>query len=182
MLMEELFARGVMTMGASAADPARQVGVFRPEAIAGLPAIRAAEMAKFRWIEGDWAYENRVPATRCSPPYCDAGRSRFAMDEKGAWICSVGRDGALTRQITYDPFSRQWIYVLTQGSYGILRSAEGWVEDRIVFTGLMTMIGINCEWRMTWTRESDTAFGFVNEELGRGGKWEYIDEWRFTRK
>ena len=72
--------------------------------------------------------------------------------------------------------------MLTKGSYGILRSPQGWVEDRIVFSGMMTMVGIDCQWRMTWTIQSGNAFSFVNEELGADGSWEYIDEWRFTRK
>ena len=182
MLIEELFSRGVMTMGASKADPARQVGVFRPEAVAALPALRAAEIGKFRWIAGEWSYENRVPATRCNPAYTDIGTQRFSLGEKGAWICSVAPDGREGRLITYDPFSRQWIYVLTQGSYGMLRSAEGWTDDRIVFTGRMTMLGIDCEWRMTWTRHSDDVFGFVNEELDAGSHWQYIDEWHYRRK
>ena len=182
MLIEELFAKGVMTMGASKADPTRQVGVFRHEAVAPLPALRAVEMEKFRWIAGEWSFENRVPATRLSPAYRETGSSRFSFCENDAWICLVGADGRESRNITYDPFSRQWIYVLTQGSYGILRSPDGWVADRIVFSGMMTMIGIDCEWRMTWTKESVDAFGFVNEELGANGAWEYIDEWRFTRK
>lgn len=88
--------------------------------------------------------------------------------------------------ITFDPFSRQWIYVLTNGAYGILRSSEGWTQtekgDRIVFIGLMTMLGINCDWRMTWTRYSPDEFGFVNDECADGGSWLYIDEWNFRRK
>jgi len=47
---------------------------------------------------------------------------------------------------------------------------------------LMTMIGINCEWRMSWTKASDDEFAFVNEERGADGSWAYIDEWRMTRK
>ena len=182
MLIEELFSRGILTMGASQSDPARQAGVFRPEAVSELPAVRAAEMQKFRWIAGEWNYENRVPATRLSPAYTDVGMCRFSLCEQDAWICLVPPDGTQSRHITFDPFSRQWIYVLTQGSYGILRSPQGWIEDRIVFSGLMTMIGIDCEWRMTWTKESDDAFSFVNEELGAHGSWEYIDEWHFNRK
>jgi hypothetical protein len=181
-LIEELFLSGVMTMGASKADPDRQVGVFRPEAVAHLPAVRAAEMAKFRWIAGEWNYENVVPATRLSPAYTDVGSTRFSFCEKDAWICAVAADGRENRNITFDPFSRQWIYMLTQGSYGILRSREGWNADRIVFAGAMTMLGIDCEWRMTWTRENDDAFGFVNERRQVDGGWEYIDEWRFRRK
>ena len=182
MLIEELFSRGVMTMGASKADPGRQVGVFRPEAVAALPALRAAEMEKFRWIAGEWSFENRVPATQCSPAYTDTGSHRFSLCEKRTWTCSVAPDGREGRLITFDPFSGQWIYVLTQGSYGILRSREGWNGGRIVFAGRMTMLGIECEWRMTWTRENDDAFGFVNEELGADGSWQYIDEWRYKRK
>jgi len=182
MLIEELFSRGVMTMGPSKADPARQVGVFRPEAVAELPALRKREMEKFGWIAGEWKYENAVPATRCSPAYTDTGSCRYALGEKGTWVCAVTPDGAEMRLITFDPFSRQWIYVLTQGSYGILRGPEGWAGGRLVFTGLMTMIGIECEWRMTWHKQSEDAFGFVNEERGPDGAWSYIDEWRFTRK
>ncbi|PWT96859.1 MAG: hypothetical protein C5B51_32535 [Terriglobia bacterium] len=182
MLIEQLFSSGVMTMGPSKADPARQVGVFRPEAVAHLPALRAAEIEKFRWIVGDWNYENRVPATQCNPPYTDTGSSRFGICENNSWICAIAPGGKEIRQITFDPFSRQWIYVLTQGSYGMLRSPQGWANDRIVFAGLMTMLGIDCQWRMTWTRQSGDAFAFVNEELGPDGSWSYIDEWQFTRK
>ena len=182
MLIEELFSKGVMTMGPSKADPQRQVAVFRPEVVSALPAIRAAEMDKFRWIAGEGNYENRVSATRLSPAYTDVGSSRCSICENGAWICGVAPDGKQSRHITFDPFSRQWIYVLTQGSYGILRSSEGWADGRIVFSGAMTMLGIDCDWRMTWTKQTDDAFRFVNEECGSNGSWEYIDEWRFTRK
>jgi hypothetical protein len=182
MLIEELFSKGVMTMGVSKVDPKRQVGVFRPEAIAQLPAVRAAEMEKFRWISGEWDFENRVPATRLNPAYTDVGSSRFSFCEKDAWICHVTSDGKESRNITFDPFSHQWIYVLTQGSYGILRSSSGWLENCIVFSGLMTMIGIDCEWRMSWTKVSYDAFSFVNEQLGTDGRWEYVDEWHFTRR
>jgi hypothetical protein len=46
----------------------------------------------------------------------------------------------------------------------------------------MTMIGINCEWGMRWTRDGEDAFSFVNEERNDAGHWAYIDEWRFSRK
>src|SRR5215467_8132161 len=41
MLMEQLFSSGVMQMGASHVDPERQVGMFNPAALAGLPELRA---------------------------------------------------------------------------------------------------------------------------------------------
>jgi hypothetical protein len=182
MFIEELFSRGVMTKGASRADPDRRVAVFRPEALSELAAARAGELDKFRWIAGEWNYENRVPATRFNPAYEDVGSSRFSLCEKGGWICIVEPDGKEIRHITYDPFSRQWMYVLTRGAYGILRSPAGWDRDRIVFSGRMIMLGIDCDWRMTWTKKSDDAFGFVNEELLGDGSWGYIDEWQFTRK
>ena len=181
MIIEELFARGVMTMGPSKIDPARQVGVFRPEALAPLGAVRAAEFEKFRWIAGEWRHENRVPATAHSPAYSDPGTSRFAICENEGWICAVAPDGREVRHITFDPFSRQWIYVLTRGSYAILRSRGGWLGNSIVFSGEMTMLGIDCQWRMTWTRHSDDAFSFVNEALDATGTWQYVDEWHFTR-
>jgi len=181
MLIEKLFARGTMTMGPSRNDPERQVGVFPPELLPQLAALRAAELEKVRWLAGDWRYENQVPATRFSPAYTDAGICRFSLCENGAWICSGAPQGPERRNLTFDPLSRQWIYVLTQGSFGILRSSVGWTGNSIVFTGMMTMVGINCEWRMTWVKESEESFHFVNEELGTGGDWQYVDEWRFRR-
>lgn len=181
MLIEELFARGTMTMGASRSDPQRLVGTFPPELLKQLAAVRADELEKLRWLAGDWEYENRVPVTRLSPAYIDAGICRFSFCENNAWICSGAPQGPERRNITFDPLSRQWMYVLTQGSFGILRSSEGWTGSGIVFTGMMTMAGVNCEWRMTWAKESDDAFHFVNEELGPGGDWHYVDEWRFRR-
>lgn len=64
----------------------------------------------------------------------------------------------------------------------MLRSADGWHDGQIVFTGLMTMIGANLEWRMIWRRENDNHFSFTNEERAGDGSWVYIDEWRFRRR
>jgi hypothetical protein len=72
------------------------------------------------------------PGDAVEPGYTDVGSCRFSLSEKDAWICAVAPDGKERRHITADPFSRQWIYVLTQGSYGILRSPQGWIRDRIV--------------------------------------------------
>src|SRR5580765_6557088 len=162
-LIETLFARRLVRMGPSRHDASRQVATFDPEVLAGLASRRTDEMARFQWLIGDWTFENPVPATRLSPAYCDAGSASFASSPDGAFICMVARDGRQTPLLTFDPWSDQWIYMLTNGSYGVLRS-PGWQGDAITFAGTMTMIGINCEWRMTWTRDGPDAFRFVNEE------------------
>ncbi len=169
-------------MGPSRLDPNRMVGVFPSDLLKGLAAVRAVEIEAFRWIAGDWSYENSVPATGVSPAYIDIGSMRYSFCEENSWVYVVSPDGRQHRHITFDPFSKQWIYVLTRGSYGVLRSLEGWTGNQIVFSGLMTMIGINCEWRMTWTKASDTEFLFVNEEKSTDGSWTYVDEWRLKRK
>jgi len=127
MLMEELFARGIMMMG-PAGDPGRPVGVFNPNFLAGLAAARAAEMEKFRWLAGEWTSANRVPATARSPAYIDTGAATFQLCEKEGWICMVGRDGRERPRITFDAFSRQWIFLLFRNLtswavVSILRSA-----------------------------------------------------------
>ena len=180
-LIETLFSRRIVRMGPSRHDPSREVATFEPDALARLAADRAAEMERFWWLAGDWTFENPVPATRVSPAYCERGSATFSTSPDRMFICMVGRDGRQTPLLTFDPWSRRWIYMLTSGSYGTLRS-PGWDGDQIVFTGLMTMIGIDCEWRMTWTRQGEDAFGFVNEECAADGSWRYIDEWRYLRK
>jgi hypothetical protein len=181
-LLEQLFSRGIMRMGPCQADPSRQIGVFNPEILRALQALKTSEMEKFRWLAGEWDHENEVPATRLSPAYTDIGSSRFSFNEKDGWISMIGRDGRESPSLTFDPFSKQWIYVLVRGSYGILRSAEGWVEEAISFSGLMTMLGVTCDWRMTWTKDGADEFSFINEERDADGSWVYIDEWRFRRK
>jgi hypothetical protein len=99
-------------MGPSRIDPGSQVGVFNPDFVAGLPALRAAEMEKLRWLAGEWSYENAVPATGISPAYTDIGFTRFSLSTDSHWICLVAPDGRELPQITFDPFSRQWIYIL----------------------------------------------------------------------
>ncbi len=168
-------------MGSSHPDAGRQVGVFPLGLFQRLSAERAAVMEKFRWIAGDWSYENRVPATRLSPAYSDTGNQTFSLCEGERWVCIISPGGLPQRHITFDPLSKQWIYVVMRGAYGILRSPDGWSGNQIVFSGLMTMLGINFYWRMTWTRVSDDEFGFVNEELEAGGSRAYMDEWRFRR-
>ena len=181
MVIEHLFSSGLMQMGPSRIDPTRQVGIFNPEALAGLPALRSAKVEELRWIVGEWNYENRVPATRANPAYSDIGIGRYILCEKSNWICRIAADGRELPHITFDPFSRQWMYLLTNGAYGILRSPEGWLGNQIVFTGLMTMLGITCEWRIRWTKVTDDRCSFVNEEQNLDGTWAYIDEWRYWR-
>ncbi|MBV8572686.1 MAG: hypothetical protein JO319_18855 [Acidobacteriaceae bacterium] len=138
-------------------------------------------MEKFRWLAGEWHYENHVPASKRNPAYTDEGISRFSMSEDDSWICSVAPNGHETPQITFDPFSEQWIFVLIRGSYGMLRSRDGWKGEQLIFSGLMTMIGIDTEWRMTWTKSGNNRFSFINEERLADGSWAFIDDWTLKR-
>jgi hypothetical protein len=179
-LIDAMFASGVVQMGPSRHDPSRQVATFDPAAIRTLAAARERELQRFVWLVGDWRFENEVPAGRLNPAYTDVGRATYVRSEDGAWICSSQPNGKLIPLLTFDAWSGQWIYILASGAYGVLRS-PGWTGNSIVFTGTMTMVGVTCEWRMTWSKHSDDYFQFVNEELLLGGGWSSIDEWRHTR-
>jgi len=181
MLMKELFRRGIMVMGPASDDPSRQIGTFNMTLIAGFPALRAAEMEKMRWLEGEWSTVNKVPATSVSPAYEDRNTGRYKFCEKDTWICLVGLDGRERPLITFDPFSKQWIYLLAHWAYGILRS-PGWNGDELVFEGQMTMIGVDCGMRQKWKKKSDREFWFVNEERLNDGSWGFVDEWEMKKK
>jgi len=181
MLIEELFGRRIMVMGPAKDDPTRLTGTFNMELLATFPVLKAAEMEKMRWLEGEWNSVNRVPATGKNPAYEDVHTGKYKFCEKDSWICLVGKDGRERRYLTFDPFSRQWIYVLLEGAYGILRSV-GWNGDNMVFEGEMTMISVNCVLRQTWKKTSDNELSFVNEEKLADGSWGYVDEWELKRK
>jgi hypothetical protein len=180
-LFDQLFGRGIMVMGPHRNDPERHVGVFNRELLATFPAIRAAEMEKFQWIAGQWLVSNKVPAGKNHPAYTDVNTYTYSVCEKGNWICITGADGREKPHITFDPFSRQWIYVLTEGAYGILQS-PGWTGNQIVFTGHMTMIGVECEMRQTWIKKNADEIRIVNEEIMPDGQWVYVDEFDYQRK
>ena len=181
MLIEELFARGIMMMGPAKDDPARQTGTFNMELLKAFPALKAAEMEKMRWLEGEWNSVNRVPATSKNPAYEDRSTGMYRFCEKDAWICLIGKDGRERKFITFDPFSKQWMYLLAEGAYGFLRSG-GWSGHELAFEGEMTMIGVNCILRQTWKKKNNDEFSFVNEEKLPDGTWGYVDEWELKRK
>jgi len=176
-----MFASGVVRMGASRFDPARQVATFDPAAIGALVAARDQELRAFSWLLGEWDFENQVPAGERNPSYIDIGHVRYVRSDDAAWICVAMPNGKTVPLLTFDAWSRQWIYVLTNGAFGMLRSA-GWTSDQIVFTGTMTIVGVTCDWRMTWSRQGQDVFRFVNEEKTAAGAWAYIDEWRYVRR
>jgi hypothetical protein len=181
MLIEELFARGIMLMGPAKDNPGQQIGIFNMDLLATFPALKASEMEKMRWLEGEWDSVNRVPATSKNPAYEDRNTGKYKFCDKDSWICLVGKDGRERKYLTFDPFSKQWIYVLLEGAYGILRS-PGWNAEELVFEGSMTMIGVNCYLRQTWKKKSNDEFIFVNEEKLADGNWVHVDEWEMKRK
>jgi hypothetical protein len=180
-LIEELFENGTMVMGPSRHNPADTVGTFPSDLIPRLHAERKAEVEKLQFMAGDWLTENEVPATPRNPAYVDRSNASMKISAAGTWICAV-RNAVEVPLITYDPFSRQWMYVLAEGAYGILRS-KGWEGDRLALTGLMTMIGVEREFRHTIIRPPSSAndeFHAVNEER-HGAEWVHVDRWRFRR-
>jgi len=178
--MQQLFERGIMIMGPSPQDPTRQVGIFNPAFLGALPGERNSKMAEMAWLAGDWITLNHVPATPANPAYTDPGTATLRLCENGSWICRVGADGRERPFITYDPLSKQWMYILAQGAFGILRS-PGWHGNQIVFEGRMTMIGVDCELRQVWTKISADEYRFVNHDRQPDGSWSYADEWEFRR-
>jgi len=178
--MEQLFERGIMVMGTGGKDHKEPIGMFNLALVSEFPALRKAELEKMRWLEGSWSSVNRVPATRFNPAYTDVNTGEYKFCDRGHWICLVGKEGSERKHITFDPFSKQWIYLLAEGAYGILRS-PGWDGNRLVWTGEMTMIGVNCVLRQSWEKKSDDQFSFINEERLEDGTWGYVDEWEIRR-
>jgi hypothetical protein len=180
-VIEAMFESRVVRMGPARHDPSRQVATFDPLKVRALAVLRESQLQTFLWLIGAWNYENSVPATRVSPAYCDIGVARFVVNAEATWICMATPDGRQLPLLTFDAWSQQWIYALTNGAYAILRS-PGWNGEQIAFVGTMTMVGVTSEWRMTWSRNGPDRFGFVNEERTSDGRWANVDEWRYQRK
>ena len=116
-------------MGPSRFDPGRQVAVF-VQTIQKVSAVRAIEMERFRWIAGEWDFENLVPPTRLSPAYTDVGASRFSISEDGGWVWMVSPDGNSLPCLTFDPLSCNGFMYLLVDLMGCLDPSKDGSEIR----------------------------------------------------
>ena len=176
LLFEQLFARGFMTY-----DPEKQAGVFNREMIAEFPGSRKEKIEEFRWMIGNWDAINRVRATPTTPAYTDTYQYTYNFCDDDTRICIQGPGGKERPHLTFDPFSSRWMMTFIDNVYGVLQS-EGWNGETIVFTGRLTMLGVDCELRQTITRQGHDAFHALNEERLSDGQWVVVDDFDFRRR
>lgn len=176
LIFEQLVSRGLMAL-----DPKRNVLAFNLSALARFPAIRQQRIAEFKWLIGDWAFENHVRATPTTPAYTDTYYYTYALADDGARYTVSGHGAKARPYLTFDPFSNRWMMTFTEGLFGVLQS-NGWDGDSIVFSGPLTMLGIDCELRQTITKKGPDEFHILNEEKLADGSWREADEFFCRRK
>jgi len=176
LIFEQFVSRGVMSF-----DPNRRVLAFNLPVIAKLPAIRQQKIEEFKWLVGDWAFENHVRATPTTPAYTDTYFYRYELAENGTRYTVSGHGAKARPYLTFDPFSNRWMMTFTEGLFGVLQS-EGWQGDTIVFIGRLTMLGVDCELRQTITKRSPDEFHILNEERLENGSWQETDEFNCCRR
>ena len=176
LIFEQLVSRGLMAL-----DPNRNVLVFNVPVLARFPAIRQQRIEEFKWMIGDWAFENHVRATPTTPAYTDTYYYTYELADTGSRYTVSGHGAKARPYLTFDPFSNRWMMTFTEGLFGVLQS-DGWKGDAIVFTGPLTMLGIDCELRQTITRKGPDEFHILNEEKLADGSWRETDEFVCRRK
>jgi hypothetical protein len=176
LIFEELLARGFMAL-----DPDRNVLTFNLSTVSKFPGIRKSKIEEFKWLVGEWAFENRVRATPTTPAYTDTYFYTYQFCDDDMRICLIGKGGKQRPYITFDPFSRRWMMTFTEGIYGVLQST-GWRGDTIVFEGTLTMLGVDCELRQTIEKQGNDEFHIANEEKLPDGNWKITDEFFCRRK
>jgi hypothetical protein len=176
LIFQELVSRGFM-----AHDLKRNVLTFNLEVVSKFPAIRKAKMEECRWLIGVWAAENRVRATPTTPAYADTYVYTYDWADNETRITVSGPSGKSRPLLTFDPFSNRWMMTFTEGLFGVLQSPGG-KDDTIVFSGPLTMLGIDCELRQTITKKSLDEFHILNEEKLPDGSWRETDEYFCRRK
>src|SRR5579864_6556583 len=65
-------------------DPKRNVLAFNLPVIARFPAIRQERIGEFKWMIGDWAFENHVRATPTTPAYTDTYYYTYELADSGS--------------------------------------------------------------------------------------------------
>lgn len=176
LIFEQLVSRGLMTL-----DPKRNVLAFNLPVIAKCPAIRQERIGEFKWMIGDWAFENHVRGTPTTPAYTDTYYYTYELADNGTRYTVSGHGAKARPYLTFDPFSNRWMMTFTEGLFGVLQS-HGWEGDTIVFSGPLTMLGIDCELRQTLTKKGPDEFQILNEEKLPDGSWRETDEFFCRRK
>jgi hypothetical protein len=162
-------------------DPVRKVLVFNREVVGKFPAIRKAKLEEFRWLVGEWSAMNKVRATPSTPAYTDTYFYSYQLCEADTRISITGPGRMARPYLRFDPFRERWMMTFTESAYGVLQSKE-WQRDSIVFTGCLTMLGVDCEIRQTISKRSADEFYTLNEEKIKEGTWVVTDEFEFRRK
>jgi hypothetical protein len=175
-IFEQLVARGLMVF-----DPSRKVLTFNLRTLAKFPAIRQQRIEEFKWLIGDWAFENHVRATPNTPAYVDTYYYTYELADDGSRYTVSGHGAKARPYLTFDPFSNRWMMTFTEGLFGILQS-DGWNGDSIIFTGPLTMLGVDCELRQTITKKGPDEFHILNEEKLPDATWRETDEFFCRRK
>src|SRR3954452_1431925 len=176
LIFEQLVSRGLMAF-----DPNRKVLTFNLPVLAKFPAMRQAKMQEFKWLIGEWAFENRVRATPTTPAYTDTYFYSYELADNASRYTVSGHGAKARPYLTFDPLSNRWMMTFTEGLFGVLQS-DGWAGNSIVFTGPLTMLGIDCELRQTITRRGENDFHILNEEKLPDGSWRETDEFNCQRK
>ena len=176
LIFEQFVSRGLMSF-----DPTRKVLAFNLPVIAGFPAIRQQRIEEFKWLVGEWAFENHVRATPTTPAYTDTYVYSYELADGGNRYTVSGHGAKARPYLTFDPFSNRWMMTFTEGLFGVLQS-DGGQGDLIVFTGPLTMLGVDCELRQTITKKSADKFHILNEEKLPDGTWRETDEFNCRRE
>ena len=148
--------------------------------VSGFVAKRKEKMLSFAWMAGTWSTVNTVRATSTTSAYEDTYEYTYEMEEDGARLIAVRTGGKKFPYLTFDAFRGRWMMTFTEVIYGVLQAKE-WVQSQIVFTGPLTMLGVDCELRQTLTKRSENDFHILNEERLPDNTWSMVDELMFTR-
>ena len=176
LIFEQLVSRGLMVF-----DPNRKVLIYNLSVMAQFPAIRQQKTEEFKWLIGEWAFENHVRATPTTPAYVDTYYYSYQLADNGTSYTVSGHGAKPRPYLTFDPFSNRWMMTFTEGLFGVLKS-DGWQGDTIVFTGPLTMLGVDCELRQAITKKGPDEFHMLNEEKLPDGRWRETDEFFCRRK
>lgn len=132
----------------------------------------------FAWLAGEWTWELRILATGTTPARTASGTILFAP--AGYGISASRPSKQAVPYLIHDPFTNMWVCAMAEPTaYGILMGS-GWKNERAVFVGEMTFMGVPMKLRQTWTREGTDTVRLHNEEM-IDGEWTAVDEGSYHR-
>lgn len=143
------------------------------------------ELQQLEWMLGYWEVTATVFATAKSQESNLYGTSTVTRALDGTWFQIADEYFGKPQDIgfmTFNPVIRKWVAAQVDASgNSITTTSDGWVGNKLVFSGKVQIVGEVATLRQTLEKLSDREYVIGNEERLPNGQWVALDRYVYRK-